>query len=161
MYELTVNVRRLRDGPLPTLSGPGDVVHWFTDLESCDRETLCIACLDARSQLIGRHTAFLGTTDSVFMNPREILRTALLSMATRIIVVHNHPSGIPTPSPEDIATTQQLDKACQIVGIELLDHVIIGHHGRYWSWANDERPQPTSAEATRSDTPHRRAGERR
>ncbi len=158
MYELIVNARRLRDGSLPTLTSPAEVVQCFADLESCDRETLCIACLDARSQLIGRHTAFLGTTDSVFINPREILRTALLAMATRIIVVHNHPSGIPTPSMEDIATTQRLEKACGTVGIELLDHVIIGHDGRFWSWANDERPAETSVCA---DAPPRRDGKRR
>jgi len=147
VYELTVNIHRLRDGPLPTLASAGDVVKLFADLASCDRETLCIACLDARGQLIGRHTAFLGTTDTVFMNPREILRTALLAMATRIIVVHNHPSGIPTPSPEDLTTTGQLEKACRMVGIELLDHVIIGCDGQYWSWSNEERP-PRLSETT-------------
>lgn len=111
---------------MPILASPDATARCFSDLAERDRETLCIACLDTRNRLIGRHIAFMGTTDAMFMHPREILRTALLTMATRIIVVHNHPSGIPSPSLEDLDATERLAKACEIVGVELLDHVIIG-----------------------------------
>jgi len=137
--ELEVRRRRLRDGPMPVLTSPEQTARCFSDLVERDRETLCVACLDTRNQLIGRHVVFLGTTDAVMIHPREILRVALLSMATRIVVVHNHPSGNPSPSLDDLYATEKLAEACGVVGVTLLDHVIVGRGGTFWSWANDGR----------------------
>jgi DNA repair protein RadC len=139
IYELEISMRRIRDAPTRVLSSPEDIAKCFADLAKRDREVFCVACLDARSQLIARHTAFVGTTDGVLLNPREVLRAALLTVATGIVVVHNHPSGNPSPSTEDILATDQLAAACKVVGLSLLDHVIIGRDGAFWSWANDER----------------------
>lgn len=133
-------MRRIRDGPTPVLDSPKKTARAFRDLTHADREMLCVACLNTRNELIARHTVYLGTTDSVFIHPREILRTALLSMATRIVVVHNHPSGNPSPSLQDLEATAQLAEACRIVGLALLDHVIVGRDGRYWSWMEKEEP---------------------
>lgn len=135
------------------VTSPATVARLFADLARRDRETLCVGCLDTRNRLIDRRTVFVGTSDIVSMHPREILRTAFLTMATRIVVVHHHLSGIPTPSMDEIATMEQLEKACRIVGIELLDHVIIGQDGRFWSWANEERPRWLSETASRSIGP--------
>jgi DNA repair protein RadC len=134
-------MRRIRDAPSRVLSSPEDIAKCFADLAKRDREVFCVACLDARSQLIARYTAFIGTTDGVLLNPREVLRAALLTVATGIVVVHNHPSGIPSPSAEDIHATEQLAAACKVVGLALLDHVIIGHGGAFWSWSQDGAPR--------------------
>ncbi len=139
VYELDVKVRRIRDGPTPSLTCAEETARCFADLAEWDREVFCVACLDPRSRLIARQTAFIGMTDGVCLSPREILRTALLTTATSIIVVHNHPSGDPSPSPEDVHATEELAKACEVVGLALLDHVIVGHDGAYWSWASSER----------------------
>ncbi len=141
IYELDISVRRIRDAPTRVMSSPEDIATCFADLAERDREVFCVACLDARGQLIARHTAFIGTTDATLLNPREILRAALLTTATGIVVVHNHPSGIPSPSVDDIQSTEQLAKACEVVGISFLDHVIIGRDGSFWSWSQDEMPR--------------------
>ncbi len=76
----------------------------------------------------------VGTLDASLVHPREVLKGLLLSNSAACIVAHNHPSGDPTPSQEDIALTRRLYDACQLVGVPVLDHVIIGTDGRYYSW---------------------------
>jgi len=134
-------MKRIRDGPSPILENPKATALCFADLAEKDREVFCLGCLDVRNQLIARHTVFIGTTDTTLAHPREILRTALVAMATRIVVVHNHPSGVTSPSREDLEVTTKLAAACEIVGIELLDHVIIGRYGQYWSWVDAGKPE--------------------
>ena len=75
-----------------------------------------------------------GTLDASLVHPREVFRAAITEAAASVIVIHNHPSGDPTPSPEDRAVTRQLVDAGRLVGIEVLDHVVVGE-GRYVSFA--------------------------
>ena len=140
LYKLKIQLKHCRDTATVVLDRPEATVKCFEDLSRQPQETVCVACLDTRNQLIVRHTVFVGSTDMVFFNPREILRTALLAMATRIVVVHNHPSGIPDPSRDDLEVTAKLNEACETIGIELLDHVIIGREGQFWSWALAGKP---------------------
>jgi DNA repair protein RadC len=75
----------------------------------------------------------LGTLDAAGIEPRDVYREAMLSGAAAIVVFHNHPSGDPTPSPEDKDLTQRLAAAGVLMGIDMIDHVVLGD-GRYWSF---------------------------
>lgn len=137
IYKLDITVRRVRDGATPTLASPSAVADCFAELASRDREVFVVACVDARKQLIAWQEAFVGTLDAVAAHPREILRAALLTMAAGIIIVHNHPSGLADPSEEDLVFTRRLAAACDLISVPLVDSVIIGANGTYWSWISD------------------------
>ena len=81
---------------------------------------------------------YIGTVNSSAVRTAEVLRPAVKENAPSIIVVHNHPSGDPTPSPEDVAVTRGLAAAAKLMDIELLDHIIIGHGGRFVSLRNNK-----------------------
>ena len=100
-------------------------------LADADRETCMAMLLDTRHRLLDSVTVSVGTLDHTFMSPREIFRDALLANAAAVLVAHNHPSGDPEPSRDDIAVTARLVKAGGVVGIDLLDHLVIGH--RAWT----------------------------
>lgn len=97
-----------------------------------DREHLIIIMLDTKRRVICTHTAAIGSHNAAYINTADILRAALLAGADSICLGHNHPSGDPTPSPEDIRTTKQIATAAELLDIDLLDHVIVGHN-RYTS----------------------------
>jgi DNA repair protein RadC len=78
---------------------------------------------------IGHVLVSRGTSSQALVDPPDVIRPALLANASRIIVAHNHPSGNPEPSKEDIALTKRLKEAGSIVGVQLLDHLVIGKHG--------------------------------
>jgi DNA repair protein RadC len=84
--------------------------------------------------LIGLHTVSIGTLDSAMVMPREVFKAALLANAARILAAHNHPSGDPEPSAEDRLVTARLKQAGEILGIELVDHLILGEHGLFVSF---------------------------
>lgn len=95
-------------------------------LEGVDREHFITLLLDTKHNLRGIHTVSVGSLDSSVVHPREVLKPAILANSSAIIIAHNHPSGDPTPSQEDIKVTHRLVEASRIIGIELLDHIIIG-----------------------------------
>lgn len=84
--------------------------------------------MNVKNQVLHRQTIFIGSLNASIVHPREIFREAVKRSAASIICAHNHPSGNPSPSPEDIEVTKRLQEAGKIMGIELLDHVIIGDH---------------------------------
>ena len=90
--------------------------------------------LNTRHELIGVHRVSVGCLDSAIVHPREVFQAALLSNARGVIVVHNHPSGDPSPSGDDLLLTRRLAQAAEVVGIELLDALIVGDGGRYYSF---------------------------
>jgi DNA repair protein RadC len=89
-------------------------------------EKCWVLCLNRRNRLLALHEVSSGTATSSLLHPREVFRQALKHAASAAIVAHNHPSGDPTPSPADRAVTRQLADAGRVVGVELLDHVVIG-----------------------------------
>lgn len=91
--------------------------------------------LDTRHRVIGVHQVSRGTADSSGVHPRDVFGPALLLSATALIVAHNHPSGDLSPSRDDEAITNRLAEAGQLLGIHLLDHLILGHDERYYSFA--------------------------
>jgi DNA repair protein RadC len=92
-----------------------------------------VLLLDTRRQVIGVHEISRGSLDACLMHPREVFKAAILANASAIIVGHNHPSGDPTPSPDDDAICARLRSAAELLGIPLLDFIIIGY-GTYLSF---------------------------
>lgn len=103
-------------------------------LEGVDREHFVVLLLDTQNQIIGIHTVTIGTLDASLVHPREVFKPAILANAGSIVIAHNHPSGDPAPSAEDRAVTRQLVNAGATVGIEILDHIIVGDAPRYYSF---------------------------
>ncbi len=93
-----------------------------------DHEQMRILILDTKNQVVENIQRYQGTVNSSVLRAAEVYRPAILRNCPGVIICHNHPSGDPTPSPEDIAVTQQLVKAGQQLDIELVDHLIIGNH---------------------------------
>jgi DNA repair protein RadC len=89
-------------------------------------EKCWVLCLNRRNRLLGLHEISSGTATSSLLHPREVFRQALRHAASAVIVAHNHPSGDPAPSHADRAVTRQLAEAGRVVGVELLDHVVVG-----------------------------------
>lgn len=102
-------------------------------LEDADREMFVTVCLDTKHQPTHISVTSVGSLNSSITHPREIFKTCILSNAAALICAHNHPSGDPTPSQEDIDITKRLVSAGKILGVELLDHIIIGSGSRYTS----------------------------
>ena len=99
---------------------------YMEDLRHEDAERVLLLMLDTRSRLIGEEVISKGTVNMSAVSPREIFLTAFRYGAVSIILLHNHPSGDPTPSREDIALTRQVRQAGALVGIELVDHIVVG-----------------------------------
>ena len=102
-------------------------------LAGADREHFVVLCLDTKSNVNALNTVSVGTLNSSLVHPREVFKAAILANSNAIILIHNHPSGDPTPSREDLEITKRLVEAGTILGIEVMDHVVIGDDGRYVS----------------------------
>jgi DNA repair protein RadC len=96
------------------------------EMRHLDREHFRALLLNAKNQVIGHEVISIGTLNSSTVHPRELFKSAIKRSAGAIILIHNHPSGDPSPSREDIEVTRRLVEAGQIIGIEILDHLIIG-----------------------------------
>lgn len=108
-----------------------DILPLLDDIMNHKQEHFIVLSVDSGRRLITKRVVFIGTVDSVMAHPREIYAEAIADFATGIIVAHNHPSGDPSPSKQDIATTQQLVAAGQILGVTLIDHVIVAGRRHY------------------------------
>ncbi|MDP2660270.1 MAG: JAB domain-containing protein [Dehalococcoidia bacterium] len=102
-------------------------------LEGADREHFVVILLDSKNKGIGINTVSVGSLNACIVHPREVFKPAILVGANAIILGHNHPSGDPTPSPEDVAVTVRIREVGRILGIEVLDHVIVAPGGAYRS----------------------------
>jgi len=108
------------------IASPEEAAELCADLRTASQEQFVVLTLDTKRRLIQRHLVSLGTLNSTHVHPREVFRPALLDAAARIIVVHNHPSGDPAPSAQDMQITKSLVDAGQILQILVTDHLIIG-----------------------------------
>jgi len=110
-----------------SLQTPQSVAEFlFPVLRGINQEHFILLSLDIRNCLLKMDTVFIGTIDHALVHPREVFALALRRRAARIIVAHNHPSGDPAPSRDDEVVTLRLYEAGKLMGIDLLDHVIIG-----------------------------------
>ena len=114
------------------VKSPADAFKIFSDfIGSADRELFVVACLNTKNEIVNISVVHIGSLNASVVHPREVFKTAILSNSASIICAHNHPSGHPDPSREDIEVTKRLAEAGKILGIELLDHVIIGDNKYY------------------------------
>ena len=97
-------------------------------------EVFGLLCLSTRLRLIGWHELSRGTLDATVVHPRDVFRTALLVNAASVIVAHCHPSGDPAPSEDDIQLTKRVVAGGELLGIQVLEHVIVGHDGTFFSF---------------------------
>ena len=96
-------------------------------LDGLDREHCLTLNLDTKHRLVAITTVSIGSVDHTFMSPREVFRDALLHGASALVIAHNHPSGDAEPSRDDQLITRRLVRAGELVGVEILDHIVIGH----------------------------------
>jgi len=114
-------------------TAPSQIYETFSFLMKETKEMFLTAHLDGKNRIICMDLVSIGSLNQSIVHPREVFKTALLSSAAAIILVHQHPTGDPSPSSEDIAITRRLKEAGDIMGIKILDHIIIGD-GEYLSF---------------------------
>lgn len=125
--------------PGAPLRGPADVFDRMRSLQDATQEEFHTVLLNTRHHVIREVLVTRGILDASLIHPREVFRTAVVEGAAALVLVHNHPSGDPTPSQEDRAVTRQLAEAGRALGIPVVDHVVIGR-ARYVSLASEILP---------------------
>lgn len=111
------------------LATTNDILPFIRSLATKQQEHFVVLSLNSEKGLIRKRTVFIGTVNSIIIHPREIFSGAMKDAATGIVIIHNHPTGDPTPSGEDIATTKQLMAAGLVLGIPVYDHIIMAKRG--------------------------------
>ena len=125
-YEVETQPERTT-GDLPAINCPEDVrLLLGPEMAPLAQEQLRVLLLNTRNLVVGQRVVYQGNVNSSMIRPAEVLRPAVMEAVPSIIVCHNHPSHDPTPSPEDAAITRELAQAGKLLGIELLDHIVIG-----------------------------------
>lgn len=133
-----VSLKMVKEGSIlykdRTIHSPCDAANLVRNfIQDNDRENIVLCCLDVKNQPTSIQTVSIGSLNSAIVHPREIFKLAILSNAASIIITHNHPSGNITPSNEDISITQRIKEAGKIIGIDLIDHIIIGAEDSFCS----------------------------
>jgi DNA repair protein RadC len=115
------------------IRSPADAAQLLmAEMSHLDQEELRVVCLDTKNRVLKVHTVYVGTLNSSLVRVAEVFKEPIRLNAAALIVVHNHPSHDPTPSPEDVLVTKQIIEAGALLEIECLDHLVIGH-GRFVS----------------------------
>jgi DNA repair protein RadC len=136
-YEIpVVSIRLVRDSGVLTekkvIRSPLDVADLLMErMKDLDREVFVVVHLSTRNDvlsILSMENAFIGTLNENHVRVADLFKGAILANAMSIIVAHNHPSGDPTPSPEDVAVTNTIREAGELLGIELLDHIVVGEN---------------------------------
>ena len=124
-YEIETQPKRPEASP--SISCPQDVYRLLgPEMAQLAQEQLRVLLLDTKNNVVGQRVIYQGSVNASMVRPAEVLRPAVVEAVPSIIVSHNHPSHDPTPSPDDAAITRELFQAAKLLGIELLDHVVIG-----------------------------------
>ena len=127
-YEVETKPERPLD--MPTIYRPETVVDLLGDeMSRLAQEQVRVLLLDRKNRVVGQRTIYQGNGYAPLVRPAEVFRPAVVEAAPHIVVVHNHPSGEPEPSRDDIKLTKDLAEVGDLLGIELLDHVVIGSDG--------------------------------
>jgi DNA repair protein RadC len=135
MFQVKINVASVRESKgKKKVTTPVEVYNACSDMANFAQEAVVALCLDVKNKIISKNLITLGLSDQSLVHPREVFRNAITENASSIIMVHNHPTGETSPSPEDLRITRQMIDAGRIIGIRVLDHVIIGRS------ENDQQP---------------------
>lgn len=130
MYVNELTTRRYRGRQPRVIRGPDDVLTALgPKLKREQREHFVVLLLNARHEVHSRETVSVGSLNASIVHPREVFRPAILAGAASIVLVHNHPSGDPEPSEEDLTITKRLVQVGDLLGIGVLDHVIVAARG--------------------------------
>ncbi|NLJ75722.1 MAG: DNA repair protein RadC [Peptococcaceae bacterium] len=125
--ELAKRIARYSDQPRPVIRKPDDAAALvMEEMRHFDREHFRAILLNTKNQVIDTDNVSVGTLNSSMVHPRELFRNAIKKGAASVILLHNHPSGDPTPSKEDKDITRRVMEVGSIIGIEVMDHIIIG-----------------------------------
>lgn len=110
----------------PYIHSPNDAAYLVPDMQLLEKEQIRVLLLNTKNRVLGIETIYQSTLNTAEIRIAEVFRPAILRSAAAIVVIHNHPSGDPKPSPEDVHITRALVKAGDLLDIQVLDHVIIG-----------------------------------
>ena len=117
-----------------TINCPEDVVNLLSaEMSALEQEHLRVLLLNTRNEVMGAEEIYIGNVNSSVVRPAEVFRPGIRANATSLVIVHNHPSGDPTPSGADVSITRDLVEAGKLLGMELLDHLVIGTGQRFIS----------------------------
>lgn len=126
-----VELKELRPVPTKKISTPTDILALVKEMEDYDREYFIVIHLDTKNRVIGIENISEGTLNAALIHPREASKGAILNNAASVILLHNHPSGIPQPSREDDLIIPRLFEGFRLLGIDVTDALIIGKEGYY------------------------------
>jgi DNA repair protein RadC len=130
VYVRELTRRRYRGKTPKVVRGPDDIVDLVgKELRKEQREFFLVVLLNARHEVMARETVSIGSLNASIVHPREVFKPAVIASAASVVLVHNHPSGDPEPSDEDLSITKRLIEAGELLGIGVLDHVIIAERG--------------------------------
>lgn len=130
-FELSKRALEVNDTNLPVISDAKDAVAQLSDMRDLKKEHLVALYLNAKNELVHKETISMGTLNANLVHPREVFEPAVKYSAAQIIAAHNHPSGDPKPSEDDLEVTKRLTEAGKMMGIELMDHVIVSKNSHF------------------------------
>jgi len=134
LREIEIRYKKKRvskDAVDASITCPGDVVKLFHGLQDETKEKLIAINLDSKNKILCFEVVAIGSINSIYVRPMEVFRTAFPVNAHGVVVLHNHPSGDPTPSEGDKAFTSRLDRLALDMGLKFIDHIIIGNNDYY------------------------------
>jgi len=134
-FELGRRFFKEEPGKLPTIRSPEDAYKYLEDMKKLKKEQFRALYLNTRNKIIHDEIISIGTLTANLVHPREVFQPAIEYLAVALIIAHNHPSGDPSPSEDDLKVTRQMVKVGKTMAIEVLDHIIIGNE-RYVSLKN-------------------------
>ena len=130
LYELMLRCQGLSKSKVsPGIRSPQDAVQYFRQLSYRTQEEFHVLLLNTKHRILSSSHVAIGILDGALVAPREVFARAIKLAAAAVVLVHNHPSGDTTPSPEDKVLTARMVEAGKILGIDVLDHIIVGHLG--------------------------------
>lgn len=120
------------------IQNPTDAYNLLKNfLSDFDKEKFLVVCLNTKNEPVNIHTVSIGCINKTMVKPMDVMKTAILSNCNKILIAHNHPSGDPSPSKDDISMTERIKNAGKILGIEIIDHIIIAGI-KYYSFLEDQ-----------------------
>lgn len=130
-FELARRALEVNDANLPTINNAKDAAAQLSDIRDLKKEHFVVLYLNAKNQLVHKDTISMGTLNANLVHPREVFEPALKNSAAQIVAAHNHPSGDPKPSEDDLEITKRLTEAGKMMGVEMMDHIIVSKNGHF------------------------------